>query len=75
VARHRHQAQEEEEVSTAYRCDKCGQFREGASLRVEWYPPEDAICDGDEIDLCPDCAPAVIEPLAEIAKTTYKDAT
>jgi hypothetical protein len=74
VARHRHQAQEEEEVSTAYRCDKCGQFREGESTSIEWVPGENRNL-YFEIDLCPDCAPAVIEPLAEIAKTTYKDAT
>jgi hypothetical protein len=57
-------------MSNAYRCDQCGQFRDGVGLSVEWFVEDDRHASG-EISLCPDCAPPVVEPLVAIAATKH----
>lgn len=62
-------------MSGAYRCDKCGQFRDGRPSDVMFRDGRDTQDDDDFghtfVDLCPECAPSVLEPLKVIAATTH----
>lgn len=59
-------------MSASFRCDACGQFGDGYGIHVQWDIGDKSRW--PSIDLCPDCAPAVLAPLQAIAVTTHQAA-